>query len=301
MTWQQHISDLGELNAHEALSKHTTLAIGGAAAWYFKPNNKAALCQALPLLPTDLPILPLGRGSNMLISDTGFDGVVIDLGACNNLQIEQQQLNAEAGVRMSKVAQAAANSALTGLEFMATVPGDLGGGIAMNAGAFKQQVSDTLQEITIVLRDGTEQTLKREQLNMHYRFTDLPEQAIVISARFSLSPSHSDEVRQRMREMRQQRSSSQPLALPNCGSVFKNPQGDHAARLIEAAGLKGQRMGDAQISDIHANFIVNHGDATAQDVIQLITLAQSTVQEKFHITLEPEVRIFNMPTLEQHT
>jgi len=201
-------------------------------------------------------ILPLGRGSNLLISDSGFDGVVIDLGMLHSIETNGNILTAQAGSRMSKVAQTAANAGLTGLEFMATVPGDLGGGIAMNAGAFGQQASDTCLHADIVCRDG-----------------------------------RSQDIRNTMRDMRQKRSQTQPLAMPNCGSVFKNPEGDYAARLIEASGLKGKRIGGAQISEVHANFIVNHGNAHSDDVIALIRLAQQSVFEKFAINLEPEVRI----------
>jgi len=291
MIWTQDIQTLGELSQQEPMAAHTTMAVGGMASWYFKPYAKHALGKALPLFPHDMPILPLGRGSNLLVSDQGFHGVVIDLGLIHNIQINQNRLTAEAGARMSKIAQSAANHGLSGLEFMATVPGDLGGGIAMNAGAFGQQVSDTCYEVNIIHRDGKEETLSSQQLHMTYRHTQLPSGSIVINASFTLTRDEQDAIRQRMRDMRQQRSQTQPLAMPNCGSVFKNPEGQHAAQLIEAAGLKGKRIGNAQISDTHANFIVNHGQASSQDVLALIQLIQQTVWEQFNVQLEPEVRI----------
>jgi len=289
MTWQNQISQLGELSSNVSLAAHTTLQVGGLASWYFKPLDQQALGQAMLSIPNTLPILPLGRGSNMLIADSGYDGVVMDLGNLNNMVVSSPHLTAQAGCRMSKIAQTSANHGLSGLEFMATVPGDLGGGIAMNAGAFGQQVSDTLKHITIIQRDGIASDLTREKLKMAYRRTILPQGSIVLSATFELSLGDNESIRQRMRDMRQKRSHTQPLSRPNCGSVFKNPTGDYAARLIEASGLKGYRQGQAQISDVHANFIVNLGDATAHDIASLIRHVQQTVSDKFDIHLETEV------------
>jgi len=291
MAWQQSLQTLGEFSQNEPMANHTTLAVGGDATWYFKPHDKVALCKALPLIPDAVAILPLGRGSNLLISDRGFKGIVIDLGMLHTIETKGNMLTAQAGSRMSKVAQTAANAGLSGLEFMATVPGDLGGGIAMNAGAFGQQASDTCLHADIVCRNGREETLSKQQMQMVYRHSQLPKQAIITAASFELQTGKQQEIRDAMRDMRQKRSQTQPLALANCGSVFKNPEGDYAARLIEAAGLKGKRIGNAQISEVHANFIVNHGNAHSDDVIALIRLAQQSVFEKFAINLEPEVRI----------
>jgi len=290
-TWLAYLEPLGELKYGVSLAKHTTLAVGGSARWYFKAHDKENLQQALPMIPASVPVLPLGRGSNLLISDAGFDGVVLDLGGFQSIHLELGNLRVDAGCRMSKIAQAAATHGYAGLEFMATVPGDLGGGVAMNAGAFGQQVSDTLCSIEILHRHGASETLIRNQLSMRYRYTDLPKGSVVLSACFELNQKDGESVKVRMRDMRQQRSQTQPLSLPNCGSVFKNPEGDYAARLIEAAGLKGERSGDAQISEVHANFIVNHGAAMAVDVLILISLVQQTVKQKFDVDLEPEVRI----------
>jgi UDP-N-acetylmuramate dehydrogenase len=174
---------------------------------------------------------------------------------------------------------------------MATVPGDIGGGVAMNAGAFGQQVSDTLVSIEIVGRDGRSEPIPAEELNMAYRRTQLPIGALIVSATFELERDDPETIRRRMRDMRQKRSVTQPLAQPNCGSVFKNPPRDHAARLIEVAGLKGKQIGGARISDTHANFIINDGDATSRDIIELIRTAQTEVEARFGIRLEPEVRI----------
>jgi UDP-N-acetylmuramate dehydrogenase len=291
ITWTAALADLGRLHADEPMAQHTTLAVGGPARWLFRPADEDALLRAMPMIPAATPILPLGRGSNMLIPDAGYDGLVLDLSALSALNIAGRHATAGAGVRMGKLAQASANHGLTGLEFMATVPGDVGGGIAMNAGAFGQQVSDTLESIRILDRRGQVSELAAAALTMRYRHTMLPAGTIVLAARFFLQEDQPESIRARMRAMRAQRSDTQPLAWPNCGSVFKNPEGDHAARLVEAAGLKGLAIGGARISEVHANFIVNDGSASAADVLALIERARQEVETRFGITLEPEVRI----------
>jgi UDP-N-acetylmuramate dehydrogenase len=296
MSWTQALSQLGRLDEQVPMSAHTTIAVGGPARWFFRPQGVEALGKALRLLPEEIRIMPLGRGSNLLVSDTGIDGLVLDFGDLAAIQVNDNQLDTQAGARMSKVAQSCAAKGLAGLEFLATVPGDMGGGVAMNAGAFGQSISDTLRHIEVMHRDGRLEQLSREQLNMAYRHTELPAKSLVISATFELNSDDPEAIRDRMRDMRKQRSTTQPLALPNCGSVFKNPQGDYAARLIEAAGLKGKKIGNARISSTHANFIVNEGKASSSDVQALISMAQQSVEEQFGIRLETEVRMIGGAT-----
>jgi len=291
MNWATEIAQLGRLDEQVLMSGHTTLAIGGPARWYFRPKGTNELAKALRLIPEEIRILPLGRGSNLLITDEGFDGVVLDFGDLSEITIDEDTMVTGAGARMSKVAQLCATKGLEGLEFLATVPGDMGGGIAMNAGAFGQWVSDTLISIEVLHRNGEIESMMKEQLNMAYRHTELPAKTLVTSGTFKLNNGDPEAIRERMRTMRKQRSSTQPLALPNCGSVFKNPEGDHAARLIEAVGLKGKKVGNARISSTHANFIVNEGQATSEDVLALIAMAQQAVEKQFGVVLEPEVRI----------
>ncbi len=288
--WWSALQTLGECRENEPMARHTTLGVGGATRWFFRPQNRAAMITALQHIPFDVPLLPLGRGSNLLVPDAGFAGVVVDVSDLNDIRVQAQSLSAGCGVRMSRVARQCAEHALTGLEFMATVPGDVGGGVAMNAGAFGQQVSDCLSEIELLTRQGEVRTIDAAQLQMAYRHTQLPSGSLVLSAAFTLQKDDAEAVRERMREMRAKRGATQPLELPNCGSVFKNPQGDHAARLIEAAGLKGLRIGGARISDKHANFIVNEGGAKSSDVLALIRQARETVEQRFGVRLEPEVR-----------
>jgi UDP-N-acetylmuramate dehydrogenase len=215
----------------------------------------------------------------------------MDLSALTGLTVAGRDVTAEAGVRMGRLARVAAGAGLSGLEFMATVPGDVGGGVAMNAGAFGQEVADSLRWVEVALRGGEVRRLEADVLAMRYRHAELPAGSLVLAAGFSLRPADSEAIRDRMREMRERRGVTQPLAQPNCGSVFKNPAGDHAARLIEAAGLKGLRIGGARISELHANFIVNEGGATSRDVRALIARAQAEVKARFGVRLEPEVRM----------
>jgi len=289
--WMHGLAQQGVWREHEPMAGHTTLAVGGAARWFFRPADRAALIFAIKACPADVVILPLGRGSNMLIPDTGFDGLVVDLSDLDAVSFDHCTISAGAGARMSRVARQCAEHGLTGCEFMATVPGDIGGGIAMNAGCFSQQVSDSLSQIEVLMRDGCIIKINQADLNMGYRHTDLPTGSLVLSARFVLQTDSPEEIRERMRSMRSRRSSTQPLAKPNCGSVFKNPDGDHAARLIEAAGLKGFQIGGAQISDQHANFIVNTGEASSADIVALIRRAQAAVKQHSGIELETEVRM----------
>jgi len=288
--WHVQLKDWGTLREDEAMSRHTTLGVGGAARWYFQPADRDAVIHAMQFIPSDLSLLPLGRGSNLLVPDDGFSGLVMDLSCLSNISCEGKRVTAEAGTRMNKLSQRCANEGLAGLEFMATVPGDVGGGIAMNAGAFGQQVSDALQWIEVIGIHGRSARLEAETLNMSYRSTRLPKGSLVLLACFELQADEPEVIKERMRDMRRKRSSTQPLEKPNCGSVFKNPPNDHAARLIEAAGLKGFRVGGACISDKHANFIVNEGQAKSSDVCALIRHARQTVEQRFGIRLEPEVR-----------
>jgi len=289
--WVEAVSGFGVLRGDELMSRHTTLAVGGPARWFLRPKNRDALMAAMAAVPSDVEILPLGRGSNMLVPDGGFDGLVIDLSELNDFSFNGCVVSAGAGVRMGRFSRQCADHGLSGCEFMATVPGDVGGGVAMNAGCFAQQVSDSLTSIEVVLRSGELKEIDAADLNLVYRHATLPAQSLVVSATFELHPDNPDQIRERMRTMRSRRSATQPLSQPNCGSVFKNPEGDHAARLVEAAGLKGFQIGGARISSQHANFIVNEGEASSADIVALIRRAQRQVEADSGIKLEPEVRL----------
>lgn len=298
--WSEQIAALGEMRQKEPMARHTTMGVGGPARWYFRPSDRQSLGRAMALIPADVDVLPLGRGSNLLLPDSGFHGIVIDLGRLNRLRVEGNRVWAEAGVRMSRLARQCADHGLSGVEFMATVPGDLGGGVAMNAGAFSQQVADTLCMIEVVHRRGETEELAAGRLEMGYRHTVLPAGCLVVAASFELVAASPESIRERMRSMRERRAATQPLSRANCGSVFKNPEGDYAARLIEMTGLKGLKIGGARISERHANFIVNDGQASSADVLALIERARQAVAEAFGIDLEPEVRMIGFSGGKSH-
>ncbi|MDQ6950460.1 MAG: UDP-N-acetylmuramate dehydrogenase [Mariprofundales bacterium] len=286
-----NLSAFGEVREYESMAGHVTLGVGGAARCYFRPHDLDALVASMTKIPSEIPLLVIGRGSNLLVTDAGFDGVVIDLASLQGISLDGTLLHCQAGCRMSQVAARCADAGLAGAEFMATVPGNIGGGVAMNAGAFGHQFSDILQRVALLHRDGRREAVAADALKMAYRHSVLPTGALVVGAEFELQRDDAEAIRGRIRAMRTKRGVSQPLAQPNCGSVFKNPPGDHAARLIEAAGLKGERCGQAQISPQHANFIVNLGGASSQDVLHLMTVAQRAVKLQSDIHLEPELKV----------
>jgi UDP-N-acetylmuramate dehydrogenase len=238
-----------------------------------------------------VPWFVTGRGSNLLVRDGGIRGVVLSLERLNGIRFMGHRLTAEAGCSFVRVAVLAAQQGLGGLEFAGGIPGSVGGAVFMNAGAHGSDVSQVLEAVTVLTEKGPVR-MTREQMGFAYRTSRLQkEPGIVMEAVFRLNPSDRAEITEKMRQYRLKRLTTQPLNLPCAGSVFRNPPGDYAARLIEAAGLKGMTVGGAQISPLHANFIVNTGHATANDILALIAYCQEVVREKFGIQLHAEVRI----------
>lgn len=287
--------DVGTITFDEPLSKHTTWKIGGPADVFVVPSNMEQL-QRLMNVCTDnqLPWYVIGRGSNLLVRDGGIRGVVIKLG--DNFSAvsvtEDHRLIALAGRSYVSAANTAIRSGLQGLEFATGIPGSVGGAVMMNAGAHGGETREVLLSADILEEDGSIRTLQNEDLQFAYRYSILKDHPrIVVKAEFQLRPGSTEEMQEKTRGWLKRRQATQPLALPNCGSVFRNPEGTHAGHLIEQAGLKGKVIGGAQISDLHANFIVNINKAKASDVESLIELVKTTIDEKFGITLIPEVRI----------
>lgn len=277
----------------EPMRLHTTFHVGGPADWMYFPASEDQLCQALNAAASlGMPSMVIGNGSNLIVRDGGVRGLVIVLGErFASVEVEDTVLTARAGASMARVAAAAQAASLTGLEFISGIPGTLGGGCAMNAGAYGGQLSDVLLDARVWL-DGEIRTLTREEMAMGYRTTrPLREGGIVLSARFALRYGDSEAILARMRELNARRREKQPLNYPSAGSVFKRPEGYFAGALIEQAGLKGASVGGAQVSDKHAGFIVNMGGATASDVLALIGHVQQEVSRRFGVQLETEVRV----------
>ena len=285
-----------ELRFAEPMSRHTSFRIGGPAEVMAFPKNKdelAALLKASALL--DVTPAILGAGTNILAPDAGIPGLVICLKDCMSgmEQIDDTHIRVMAGVTMTRAAVFAANLGLSGMEFAHGIPGTVGGGVYMNAGAYGGEICQICQSVEIMDMAGNLEVRTAEEMEFSYRHSILEEKpAIVISAVFSLMTGDPAEIKAKMKELQGKRSASQPLDLPSAGSAFKRPVGAFAAALIDQAGLKGYRVGGAAISEKHAGFAVNLGGATAADVKGLLTQVSDIVYEKSGIRLEPEIRIW---------
>ena len=284
------------LRFNEPLSKHTSFRIGGPAEVMAFPQNADELAEILKLSKKlDIRTSILGAGTNVLAPDEGVPGLVICLkDSLNGMQeLGDGRILVMAGVTMSRAAVFAANHGLTGMEFAHGIPGTIGGGVYMNAGAYGGEISQICESVTVINREGEQKTLSRDEMCFRYRHSVLEESgAIVVSAVFCLNQDTSEAVKARMKELLTKRSASQPLDLPSAGSAFKRPVGGYAAALIDQAGLKGFQVGGAAISKKHAGFAVNLGGATANDVKQLLEQVSARVFEATGIKLEPEIRIW---------
>lgn len=287
------VSESEQLLWNEPMSRHTTFRVGGPADLMYFPASAEQLAAALKAAKErNISVLVMGNGSNMIVRDGGIRGLVIVLGErFAKISVDGDILAAQAGVSMAKVAATAQAASLAGLEFVSGIPGTLGGGCAMNAGAYGGQLSDALVDAQVYL-DGEVRTLTLEEMQMGYRTTlPLREGGIVLSARFKLTPDDGEAIMARMKDLNARRRDKQPLNFPSAGSTFKRPEGYFAGRLIEQSGLKGRTVGGAQVSEKHAGFIINIGGATAKDITDLIQVVQDEVLRRFGVRLETEVRI----------
>jgi UDP-N-acetylmuramate dehydrogenase len=276
------------------LAPLTSFRLGGPAAIYLEAESMEDLAAvASALRQASVPLLVIGKGSNVLVSDRGFPGVVLRLGrAFRWTAREDERLTAGGAMPLPALAGVAFQHGLAGLEFGVAIPASLGGSVRMNAGAHGHSLDEVVEKVELFdLADERVRVVPVEEAGFRYRDSDLPDRGVVIGATLRLHVGDRAEIRRRMDEAREWRRATQPLAEPNCGSVFKNPPGDHAARLIEAAGAKGLSVGGARVSEKHANFIVAAPGSSAADVHQLIVTLQDTVRQRFGVDLEPEVRL----------
>lgn len=282
----------GELRRNEPMSRHTSWRVGGPADIYFKPASIDDLSRFLRTLDDATPILWLGLGSNLLVRDGGIRGAVIAThGVLDGLErLEDGSVDAGAGVACARLAKQCVRWGLGPAHFFAGIPGTLGGALAMNAGAFGGETWDHVIDVEVIDRHGNRRRRDRSDYEVGYRTVQGPPDEWFVSARLGFQED-ADASADAIREVLAQRKASQPIGEPSCGSVFTNPPGDHAARLIEATGLKGERLGGAMVSDKHANFIVNTGSATAADMEALINRVREEVLAKQGVRLETEVRI----------
>jgi UDP-N-acetylmuramate dehydrogenase len=282
----------GELKLNEPMAKHTSWRVGGVAERFYTPTDVNDLAVFLQTLPADEPVMWLGLGSNLLVRDGGIAGTVIcSAGSLQTIAIKEQSVTAEVGVYCGKFAKVAAKAGLQGAAFLAGIPGTMGGALAMNAGAHKSETWDFVTEVTTVNRFGELTTRKPEEFEVEYRYVALPEEEWFAAATLQFEYGDADAEQDYIKSLLKKRNDSQPANQACAGSVFRNPEGDYAGRLIEAAGLKGLSIGGAQVSEKHANFIVNTGDATAQQIEDLIYLVQQKVQDQHGVLLTPEVHV----------
>ena len=277
----------------EPMKKHTTFRVGGNADYFIVPKtieevkNVVALCKE-----TDMPYYILGNGSNLLVSDKGYRGVIIQIyKEMNEICIEGDQIKVQAGALLSKIGSAALEAGLTGFEFASGIPGTIGGAVVMNAGAYGGEMKDVLEEVTALTPEGEAIVLRKEELELGYRTSIIAKKDyIVLEAKLKLEKGEKDAIKGRMDELKLQRTTKQPLEYPSAGSTFKRPEGYFAGKLIQDAGLRGFQVGGAQVSKKHCGFVINKDHATAADVWELMCQVRAIVKEKFGVELEPEVK-----------
>ncbi len=284
----------GQLRVNEPMSKHTSWRTGGIADYFYYPSDRQDLVSLLKRLPQDMPLHWVGLGSNLLIRDGGVEGVVICTAkGLNGISMRSAgRVYVESGVSCSKVARMTTQNRLNGVEFLAGVPGSFGGALSMNAGAFGGETWEWVERVECVDRCGNVALLERSRVCYGYRHVELPDHRGLLGAILHLRQAEDGfDSKKAMRDLLQIRARSQPVQSANAGSVFRNPEGDFAARLIERAGLKGHAIGGACISELHANFIINDGSASSADIERLIGHARARVKKNSGVDLQLEVHI----------
>lgn len=285
----------GKINLNHSLASYTSMKVGGPADYFLEPKDKADLVAIVRFFQqNNFPYMMIGRGSNMIIHDDGIRGAVISLeSGLTRVVLEDELVMAESGARLTKLVDFCIQNSLGGLEWAAGIPASVGGAIVMNAGAHGNEIKDSLVDVD-ALRGGSVVRVRKEDAGFAYRTSSFVKD-VVLSGRFRLAKADKEEILKRKSELIARRNATQPLSLPNSGSMFKNPPGTFAAKLIEQAGLKGKRIGGVQISEKHSNFMVNLGDARAEDVVRLIDLARRTIYQNAGVLLELEVKLVGFP------
>lgn len=301
MKYDQYYQDLLDLDVgvvlkDEPLYKHTTFRVGGPAKLFVKVKNLESLILVIKYCRKHrIRLFVIGRGSNLLFSDKSFQGMIISLEQFNQYKINGNHVTAQCGVAMIRLAYDCAKVGLSGFEFMGGIPGNIGGGVFMNAGAYNSNIAEVLESVTVLNENLELMTLSKEEMAFGYRHSIIQEHKkwIVIEASFVLTTKTVAEVKDLLDRRKERRMASQPWNQPSAGSVFRNPEGMAAWKLIDDAGLRGYEIGGAQVSPKHSNFIVNNGYASAKDIYDLIFYVQKQVNEKFSVLLKPEVRFIN--------
>lgn len=280
------------IRLQEPMSEHTTFRVGGPADCFVELESAGQLQRVQRYLQmVEVPFVVLGNGSNLLVSDEGYRGVVLRIGSgMSNIRVEGGRIVAQAGASLAALARAALEHGLTGLEFASGIPGTVGGGVVMNAGAYGGEMSQVVSRVTVLSKEGEFLELDNETMEFGYRFSTIKNQPFIVTeVVFELQPGNAAAIREKMEELAAKRREKQPLEYPSAGSIFKRPEGYFAGELIMKAGLKGLQIGGAQVSEKHCGFVINKENATASEVMQVIKEVQACVSDKFHVRLEPEV------------
>lgn len=276
----------------EPMRLHTSFRTGGEAAAFIQVETVEQLRKALSYLrKTESDFFILGNGTNLLVSDRGYDGVIIQIGsAMSKIHVEGERIFVQAGALLSQTAKAAMEAGLTGMEFASGIPGSVGGGIVMNAGAYDGEMKQIVENVTVLNEEGELMELDCDTMEFGYRTSVIKNRPfVVVEAALHLMPGDQEEIRSRMEEFARRRREKQPLEYASAGSTFKRPEGYFAGKLIMDSGLRGYRIGGAQVSEKHCGFLINRGNATSEDISELMAEVQERVKEKFGVKLEPEV------------
>lgn len=281
-----------DILTEEPMSRHTTFRIGGEAACFIRISSEEQLRKLIPYFENvGVEYFVLGKGSNLLVGDKGYPGVILQISdACQQIEAEENRLQVQAGAALSKVALFAMERGLEGLEFAAGIPGTIGGGVVMNAGAYGGEMKQVVESVRVLSSEGEILTLDNDTMEFGYRTSIIRNRNFtVLSVTFRLREGNREEIRARIEDFQKRRMEKQPLNYPSAGSTFKRPEGYFAGKLIMDAGLRGFQIGDARVSDKHCGFVVNVGKATARDVTDVIEEVQERVRERFGVSLEREV------------
>lgn len=277
----------------EPMKKHTTFRVGGNADYFVMPQNASEIKAIVELCKTvEMPFYILGNGSNLLVSDAGYRGVIIQIyKEIDHIEVIGETVKVQAGALLSRVGNAALENELTGFEFAAGIPGTVGGAVVMNAGAYGGEMKDIIVSATVLTQEGEIVTLNKEELELGYRTSVIAKNGyIVLEAEYKLQKGDKEAIRARMDELKVQRVTKQPLEYPSAGSTFKRPEGYFAGKLIQDAGLRGFQVGGAQVSEKHCGFVINKDQAKAADVMELMRQVSEKVMQEFGVKLEPEVK-----------
>jgi len=292
----------GSVFCDEPMARHTSFRIGGPAALFIECATVSDITRTLEVVrQNDMPWMVVGKGSNLLVSDDGFNGAVISLGsefkkfAFPDREQDENLLVAGAGAILSNLVQAAFKNGYSGFEFAVGIPGTLGGALFMNAGSANEWIGTIVDWVTVFSPESGLKRYRGEELDWGYRHSGIRHDEIVLECGLRITPGHTGQIRARMEASLKRRRKTQPLTLPSAGSVFRNPEGDSAGRIIEELGFKGYKVGGAEVSSLHANFIVNTGNAKAWDVVEIITQIRKRVKEEYDRELQPEIRFVGFP------